>query len=178
MFHMVKELRRLKRQTAAGDDGAETLAMLLTQAQKLQQVPATQRTLDAPEIRSLYYTHCGNAYLTRQPYRRQRRDYKTVTAIACRSLVSAVQMYLITRGPLSEETFPFLTKLHGATTSPPRTPPRNVQELHSRLNEADTLPLAPFGHHDPDEQLFNSRAWYSLTMLAAVELPDVPSTCY
>ena len=57
MFHMVKELRRLKRQTAAGDDGAETLAMLLTQAQTLQQAPATQRTLDAPEIRSLSLLH-------------------------------------------------------------------------------------------------------------------------
>ena len=36
------------------------------------------------------------------------------------------------------------------------------------------LPTAPFGCHDPSEELFNSHAWYSLTMLAAMELPDVP----
>lgn len=53
--------------------------------------------------------------------------------------------------------------------------PHTVLELHMRLNEAETLLSAPFGHHDSDEQLFNSHAWYSLTMLAALELPDVPS---
>ena len=36
------------------------------------------------------------------------------------------------------------------------------------------MPSRPFGHHDSDEQLFRSHAWYSLTMLAALELPDVP----
>ena len=67
-----------------------------------------------------------------------------------------------------------MTKLHGATATPEHAPPRTVQELHARLNEAETLPTAPFGRHDPNEQLFNAHAWYSLTMLAALELPDVP----
>ena len=49
-----------------------------------------------------------------------------------------------------------------------------MQELHARLNEGEMLPTAPFGCHDPSEELFNSHAWYSLTMLAALELPDVP----
>jgi hypothetical protein len=174
MGHLVKELTRLKCQTAAEDDGTEMLMKLLAQAKLLQQIPASARTLLSPEICVLYVVHCGKLDLRRQPYRGQRRDYKTVTAIACRALVSAIQMYLSTRAPLSEERFPFLTKLHGATTTTQHQPPRTVQELHARLNEGEMLPTAPFGCHDPSEELFNSHAWYSLTMLAALELPDVP----
>jgi hypothetical protein len=175
MFNLVKELTRLKHQSAADTDGTETLTKLLSQAKLFQHVPATWRTLQSPEARTLFNIHCGALQLWKQPYRGQRRDNKTVTAVACRSLVSAVQMYLTSRGPLSEDAFPFLTKLHGATTSTTHhAPPRTVQELHARLREADTLPTAPFGRHDPDEQLFHSHAWYSLAMLAAVELPDVP----
>ncbi|CAK0810017.1 unnamed protein product, partial [Prorocentrum cordatum] len=47
-------------------------------------------------------------------------------------------------------------------------------ELHARLNEAETLPTAPFGRHNPNEQLFIAHAWCSLKMLAALELTDVP----
>ncbi|CAK0860808.1 unnamed protein product [Prorocentrum cordatum] len=47
-------------------------------------------------------------------------------------------------------------------------------ELHARLNEAETLPTAPFGRHDPNEQLFNAHARYFLTTLAALELPNAP----
>ena len=174
MVQKAQELRRLKRETAADDDGSEALTKLLRQANQLQGIPASQRTLQSAEIRALYNIHCGNLRLMRQPYRGHYRDYKTATAVACRSLVSAIQTYLTTRGPLNEETFPFLTKLHGATATPEHAPPRAVQELHARLNEAETLPTAPFGRHDPNEQLFNAHAWYSLTMLAALELPDVP----
>ena len=49
-----------------------------------------------------------------------------------------------------------------------------MQELHARFNEGEMVPAAPFGCHDPSAELFNSHAWYSLTMLAAMELPDVP----
>ena len=108
--------------------------------------------------------------------------YKTVTSIACRALVSAVQTHLTSRSPPTEKTSPFLTKLLGAASNSQHTVPRAVLELHTRLNEAETLPSAPFGHHDSDEQLFRSHAWYSLITLAALELPDVPfhallSTC-
>ena len=123
---------------------------------------------------TLYNIHCGKLQISRQPYRGHYRDCKTVTAVACRSLVSAIQTYLTTRGPLNEETFPSLTTLYEATARTQHAPPRTVQELHARLNEAETLPTAPFGRHDPNEQLFNAHAWYSLTMLAALELPDVP----
>ena len=174
MFQTAAELRRLKRQTAADDDGSEALTKLLRQANQLQCIPATQKALQSPETRTLYNIHCGTLRLGRQPYRGQDRAYKTVTAVACRSLVSAIQTYLTTREPLNEETFPFLTTLHGATAATQHAPPRTVQELHARLNEAETLPTAPFGRHDPNEQLFNAHAWYSLTMLAALELPDVP----
>ena len=174
MVHIVKELTRLKSQTAADDDQTETLTKLHAQAKQLQQIPASTRTLCNLEISILYVAQCGRLLLKKQPYRDQRRDHKTVTAIACRALVSAVQAYLSARVPLNEERFPFLTKLHGATTTTQHQPPRTVQELHARLNEGEMLPTAPFGRHDPSEQLFNSHAWYSLTMLAALELPDVP----
>ena len=169
---MAQELKRLKRQTAADDDGIEALTKLLRQATQLSHMPATKRTLQSAEIRTLYNIHCGKLQLRREPYRGHVRDYKTVTAVACRSLVSAMQTYLTTRGPLHEETFPLLTMLHGATVTTQHAPPRTVQELHARLNEAEMLPTAPFGRHDPNEQLFNAHAWYSLTMLAALELPD------
>jgi hypothetical protein len=174
MLQIVKELTRLKSQTAADDDKMDTLAMLLAQAKVLQQVPASQRTLRLPEICKLYVGDCGGLYLKRQPYRDQYRDYKTVTAIACRALVSATQTFCSTRGPLNEEAFPFLSKLHVSTDSSQSSPLRTVQELHARLREAETLPTAPFGDYGPDERLFNCSAWYSLTMLAALELPDVP----
>jgi hypothetical protein len=135
MVHMVKELMRLKDLTAAGDDGFEMLTQLLARAKQLQQIPGTKETLRSPEICNLYVVHCGKLHLRRQPYRDQYRDHKTVTAIACRALVSAIQTYLSTRGPLSEETFPFLTKLHGTTSTTQHQPPRTVQELHARLND-------------------------------------------
>ena len=62
-------------------------------------------------IRNLYIRHCGKLQLKRQPYRDCWRDFRTVTHIACRALVSAVQTFLSAREPLNEETFPFLTKL-------------------------------------------------------------------
>ena len=68
----------------------------------------------------------------------------------------------------------FLTELLGATSNSRHTVPRTVLELHTRLNEADTLPIAPFSQHDLDEHLFSLHAWYCLTMLAALELPHVP----
>ena len=49
-----------------------------------------------------------------------------------------------------------------------------MQELHARLREAEMPPIAPFGNYGPDERLFNHSAWYSLAMLAAFELPDIP----
>jgi hypothetical protein len=67
-------------------------------------------------------------------------------------------MYLSTQAPLSEERLPFLTKLHGATTTTQHQPPRTVQELHARLNEGEMVPAAPLGCHDPSEELFNSHA--------------------
>ena len=50
MVQIVKELTRLKSQTAADDDKMDTLARLLAQAKVLQQVPAVQRTIKMPEI--------------------------------------------------------------------------------------------------------------------------------
>ena len=160
----------------------ETLTALLRQATQLHQIPATCRTLQSPDIRILYAIDCGKLQLWRQPYRGVYRDVKTVTSIAFRALVSAVLPYLTSRSPLNEETFPFLTKLLGATSNSQHTVPRTVLELPTRLHEFETLSSAPFGHHDSDEQLFGSHAWCSLTMLAALELPDVPfhellSTC-
>ena len=67
-----------------------------------------------------------------------------------------------------------MTKLHGTTSATQHQPPRTVQERHACLNDGERMPTAPFGRHDPSEQLFSSHAWYSLTMLAALELPDVP----
>ena len=86
MFQLVKDLTHLKRQSAPDDDGAQTLTKLLTQAQQLQQVPASCRTLESPEVRSLYISDCGKLYLRRQPYRDHRREFKLVTTVACRSL--------------------------------------------------------------------------------------------
>ena len=98
MVHIVKELTRLKSQTAADDDKTDTLAMLLAQAKVLQQVPAASSTLRLPEICILYVGDCGALHFGRQPYRGQLRDLKTVTAIACRALLSATQTYCNTRG--------------------------------------------------------------------------------
>ena len=53
MGHLVKELTRLKCQTAAEDDGAEMLMKLLAQAKLLQQIPASARTLVTRDLRSL-----------------------------------------------------------------------------------------------------------------------------
>ena len=171
---MAQELTLLKPQTAADDDTTEALATLVKQAKHFRQLPAAARTLLNADIRNLYTRHCGTLRFRRQPYRNCYRDFRTITHIACRALVSAAQTFLTAREPLNEETFPFLTKLLVPTTTTQHTPPRTVHELHTRLNDAETLPTAPFGHHDPDEQLFNAHAWYSMTMLAALELPDVP----
>ena len=46
MVQKAQELRRLKRETAADDDGSEALTKLLRQANQLQHVPATKRTLE------------------------------------------------------------------------------------------------------------------------------------
>ena len=86
----------------------------------------------------------------------------------------AVQIQFTNSPALSEETFPFLTKLLGVPSNAQRTIPRTVLAFHTLLNDAETLPIVPFGHHDPDEKLFGSSAWYSMAMLAALEVPDVP----
>ena len=56
MGHLVKELTRLKGQTAAEDDCAEMLMKLLAQAKLLQQSPAAHRTLCHP--RSAFFMWC------------------------------------------------------------------------------------------------------------------------
>ena len=89
--------------------------------------------------------------MKRQPSRDTYRDHKTVTCIACRALVSAVQTHLTTCPVLSEEEYPFLTKLLGVPSNSQRSIPRNVVALHLRLNEAETLPVVPFGHRDSHE---------------------------
>ena len=88
-----------------GDSAMETLTALFKQATQLHQIPATRRTLQSPDICILYAIDCGQLQLMRQPYRGVRRDCKTVTSIACRALVSAVQTYLTSRSPLNEDTF-------------------------------------------------------------------------
>ena len=103
MGQMRTELSRLKNQTEADDSAMETLTALLGQATQLHQIPATRRTLEPPDISILYAIDCGKMRLERQPYRGLRRDCKTVTSIACRALVSAVQTHLTRRSPLNEE---------------------------------------------------------------------------
>ena len=100
--------------------------------------------------------------------------HQRVSCIACRSLVAAVQKFLSGRPALNEETFPFLTKRLGTTSDAQHTVPRSASQLHELLKESATVPVAPFGHHGLDEQPFAADAWYSLTMLAALELPDIP----
>jgi hypothetical protein len=94
MVQMVKELTRLKGQSGSDVDGTEMVAKLLARAKQLQQIPAAQRPLRSPEICTLYVVHCDKLMLKKQPYKDQDRDYKTVTSIACRALVSAIEMYL------------------------------------------------------------------------------------
>ena len=109
MFQIRLELARLKNQTAANDTAIETLAAFVKQATQLHQLPATQRTLQSPQMTSLFVNHCGRLYLRKQPHRGEMRDYKTVSCIACRSLVAAVQKFLCSRPALNEDTFPFVT---------------------------------------------------------------------
>ena len=113
---MLQELTRLKPQTAADDDTTEALATLVKQAKNFRQLPAAKGTLLNADIRNLYTRHCGRLRIMRQPYRNCYRDFRTITHIACRALVSAVQTFLAAREPLNEETFPFLTKLLVPTT--------------------------------------------------------------
>ena len=174
MGEMWTELTRLKNQMAAGDAAAETVMALRRQAAQLHQIPATKRTLQSTEVVTLYTPDCGGLRMGRQPHRGTYRDHKTVTCIACRALMSAVQTHLTSCPALNEEAFPFLTKLLDVPSNSQRTIPRTVVALHLRLNEAETLPIVPFGHHDSDEELFGSSAWYSMAMLAALEVPDVP----
>ena len=51
------ELARLKNQTAANDTAIETLAAFVKQAAQLHQLPATQRTLQSPQMTSLFVNH-------------------------------------------------------------------------------------------------------------------------
>ena len=113
-----------------------------------------------------------------------------------------MQKFLCSRPALNEETFPFFTKRLGTTketgedisaAQPGSTAssaeqsasnsrkrlgtnlvPRSTAELHTLLKEYATVSSAPFGDHDVDEELSAADAWYSLTMIAALELPDVP----
>ncbi len=109
MTCMLLELTQLKSQTSADVDTIEALATLVKQAKQLRQLPAPKKTLMSEDIRNLYIRHCGKLQLKRQPYKDCLRDFRTVTHIACRALVSAVQTFLSARKPLHEETFPFLT---------------------------------------------------------------------
>ncbi len=49
-----------------------------------------------------------------------------------------------------------------------------LYNLHKAVMHIQYNLLSPFGRYDQDEQLFNAHAWYSMTMLASLELPDVP----
>ena len=122
----------------------------------------------------LFVHHCGRIWLRKEPHRDERRDIKTVSCIACRSLVAAAQKFLSGRPAFNEETFPFLTKRLGTTSDAQHLVPRSASQLHELLKESWTPPIAPFGHRGLDEQPLAADAWYSLTMLAALELPDVP----
>ena len=123
---------------------------------------------------SRFVHQCGRIKLAKQPHRGEYRDFKTVSCIACRSLVAAMQKFLSGRPALNEETFLFLTKQLGTTSDAQHTVPRSASQLHELLKESATVPVAPLGHHGFDEQPFAADAWCSLAMLAALELPDVP----
>ena len=53
-------LARLKHQTVANDTAIETLAAFVKQATQLHQPPATQRTLQSPQMTSLLVNRCRN----------------------------------------------------------------------------------------------------------------------
>ena len=133
MLEIRRELARLKTQTSANDTATETLAAFVKQAMQLEQLPATQRTLQSPQMTSLFVNHCGRLRIKKQPHRDEERDYKTVSCIACRSLVAAVQKFLSGRPALNEETFPFLTKRLGTTSDAQHLVPRSVYQLHALL---------------------------------------------
>ena len=99
------ELARLKNQTAANDTAIETLAAFVKQAMQLNHLPTTERTLRSHQMTSLFVDHCGRLQLRKEPHRGEMRDYKTVSCIACRSLVAAVQKFLSGRPALNKEPF-------------------------------------------------------------------------
>ena len=54
MLQIRVELVRLKNQTSANDTAMEPLAAFVEQAMLLQELPATKRTLQSPEMTSLF----------------------------------------------------------------------------------------------------------------------------
>ena len=63
MFQLRMELARLKNQTWANDTAIETLAVIVKAAMLLQELPATKRTLQSPEMTRLFIDHCGRIWL-------------------------------------------------------------------------------------------------------------------
>lgn len=141
---------------------------------RLERLPATRRSLQSPGITSLFVAHCGPVWLRKQPYRGKLRNLKSVSCIACRSLAAALEKFLRSRPAVGEETFPFLTKLLGTTSDAEQMVPRRAPQFHEPLKESATVLVAPLGHRGLGEKLSAADAWYSLTMRAALELPDVP----
>ena len=154
------DLRKaIVRLTAANDTAIETLAAAVKQATLLHQLPAMARRLQSPQMTSLFADDCGYIFLRKQPRRGEMCDHKAVSCIACRSLVAAVQKFLCSRPAPNEETFAFLTKRLGATSGAQHLVPRSASQLHALLKEPGKVPVAPFGHHDLDEQPFCADAW-------------------
>ena len=115
---------------------------LLRQATRLRRTPATKRALQSPEVVTLNVPVCGRLRIWRQPHRGVWRDLKTVTVIACRALVSAVQKYLSSRPIMNEETFLFLTTLLDSPSNSRGTIPRSVRgPFHTLVSTCTTTAL-------------------------------------
>ena len=142
MFQMRVELARLKHQTSANATAMETLAAFVKQAMRLEQLPASRRTLQSRETTRLFRDHGGRMWLRNQPYRGEFRDHKCVSCIARRCLFVAVQKFLRSRSALTEETFPFLTNRLGTTSDAQHLVPRSASQLHAVLKESGTVPVA------------------------------------
>ena len=141
MLEIRKELARLKTQTSANDTATEALAAFVKQAMLLQELPASKRTLQSPEMTCLFVDHCGRLRLRKQPHRDEMRDYKTVSRIACQCLVAAVQKSLCSRHALNEDALPFLAKRLGTTSDAQHLVPRSVSQLHALLKDSGRRPL-------------------------------------
>ena len=174
MNRLLTDLQTFQSSDCEGTVDSETLQLVIAQATKLQQLPCSQKTLKNKVIAELYKGICG--YVIKREERINRvQNFDFVSYIACASLTTKVEALFKSYAGMQIVSCPYLTWLLGAFP-PLCVLPSSASDFLRLLQASAGSRTVPFSDHLPTTNVFGGPAWYSIRMLACLEMDNCEFT--